>query len=126
MCSKRSIASPTILGTILVAIQVLLFTSLFLSNQVWADEYPPLLNDIHSTYRFWENGMSVVYLPSARMYHAHQRQSHAGHGLFDIFARKETRWHIADAVRYFRKHGVQGIRPTSPNNQSSGQIQLIA
>ena len=83
-------------------------------------------SEVDLAHRFWENGMSVVYLPSARTYHAHQRQSHAGHGLFDIFARKETRWHIADAVRYFRKHGVQGIRPTSPNNQSSGQIQLIA
>lgn len=69
------------------------------------------LSEVDWAWRFWENGYRVVYAPTAQMYHAHQRQSKGRYGLFDIFVRRETRWHITDAIRYFRKHGVTGIRP---------------
>jgi GT2 family glycosyltransferase len=61
--------------------------------------------------RFWENGYAVAYLPTVQMYHYHQRQSKGRFAVLDILSRRETRWHIADAIRYFRKHGITGERP---------------
>ncbi len=63
--------------------------------------------------RFWENGYAVVYLPTVQMYHYHQRQSKGRFGILDAVLRRETRWHIADAIRYFRKHGISGQRPNA-------------
>ena len=71
------------------------------------------LSEVDWAWRFWENGFHVVYTPTAQMYHAHQRQSKGRLGILDVVARRETRWHIADAIRYFRKHGISGRRPTS-------------
>jgi hypothetical protein len=53
-----------------------------------------------------------MYLPTVQMYHYHQRQSKGRFGILDVFFRQTTRWHIADALRYFRKHGISGNRPT--------------
>ncbi len=69
------------------------------------------LSEVDWARRFWENGQAVHYVPTARMYHYHQRQSKGRFGLLDIFFRKETRWHIKDAWNYFKKNGISGIRP---------------
>ncbi len=69
-------------------------------------------SEVDWAYRFWENGYTVVYLPTVQMYHYHQRQSKGRFGILDILSRQETRWHIADAFHYFRKHGLSGQRPT--------------
>lgn len=77
------------------------------------------LSEVDWAWRFWENGLVVAYVPTATMYHYHQRQSKGRFGIFDLFFRQETRWHIADAFRYFRKHGIRGIRPQASQNQPS-------
>jgi N-acetylglucosaminyl-diphospho-decaprenol L-rhamnosyltransferase len=69
------------------------------------------LSEVDWARRFWENGYTVVYLPTVQMYHYHQRQSKGRFGIFDILFRRETRWHIADALRYFKKNGISGQRP---------------
>ena len=69
------------------------------------------VSEVDWAWRFWENGLRVVYLPSVQMYHYHKRQSKGRFALFDIFFRPQSRWHAADAFRYFRKHGTTGHRP---------------
>lgn len=69
------------------------------------------LSEVDWAHRFWENGLSVTYLPSAKMYHYHQRESKGRLGILDILFRQQTRWHLKDALHYFRKHGTSGLRP---------------
>lgn len=64
------------------------------------------MTDVDWAKRFWENGYRVVYYPESEMFHYHKRGSKGRWALLDIFFRKETRWHIADAVKYFRKYGI--------------------
>jgi GT2 family glycosyltransferase len=62
--------------------------------------------DVDWSKRFWENGYKVAYLPGAIMYHYLQRRSRAGLGLLDFFLRREARWHLQSALKYFIKHGL--------------------
>ncbi len=82
------------------------------------------LSEVDWAHRFWENGYVVRYLPSVRMYHYHQRQSKGRFGILDIFFRPQTRWHIADALRYFRKHGTHGERPSRPHALQPGLLSI--
>lgn len=63
------------------------------------------MSEVDWAHRFWENGYKVVYFPEAQMYHYHRRGSKGKFDAFDII-KKETRWHISDAIRYFRKYGI--------------------
>ncbi|MDO8496630.1 MAG: glycosyltransferase family 2 protein [bacterium] len=63
------------------------------------------MSEVDWAHRFWENDYKVVYFPGARMYHYHRRGSKGRLDAFDII-KKETRWHIIDAIKYFRKHGI--------------------
>ena len=63
------------------------------------------MSEVDWAHRFWENGYKVVYFPESRMYHYHRRGSKGRLDAFDII-KKETRWHIVDAIKYFRKHGI--------------------
>jgi len=65
------------------------------------------MSDIDWARRFWENGLKVMYYPMAKMYHYHRRGSKGQFGLFDIFMNKQSRLHLIDAVRYFRKYGIK-------------------
>ncbi len=69
------------------------------------------LSEVDWAHRFWENGLAVVYVPTVRMYHYHQRESKGRFGIFDVFFKQQTRWHLNDAIRYFQKHGLSGKRP---------------
>lgn len=62
------------------------------------------MSEVDWAKRFWENGYKVVYFPEAPMYHYHKRESRGRLDFLDIL-KKEARWHIADAIRYFKKHG---------------------
>ena len=64
------------------------------------------MSEVDWAKRFWENGYKVVYFPEARMYHYHRRGSKGRLDAFDII-NKETRWHIKDAIQFFRKHGIR-------------------
>ena len=64
------------------------------------------LSEVDWAKRFWENGYKIVYFPEAKMYHYHRRGSRGRYDALDII-KKETRWHIMDAFRYFRKHGIK-------------------
>ena len=81
------------------------------------------LSEVDWAWRFWEHGYRVVYAPTVQMYHAHRRQSKGRFGILDVLFRKETRWHITDAYRYFRKHGIRGQRP---NPAGPTQPRLLA
>src|SRR3989344_427534 len=63
------------------------------------------MSEVDWAKRFWENGYRVIYFPEAQMYHYHRRGSKGRLDAFDII-KKETRWHIFDAIRYFKKHGI--------------------
>ena len=63
------------------------------------------MNDVDWPKRFWENGYTVVYYPEAQMYHYHRRDSKGVLGIFDVLFKKESRWHVRDALKYFRKYG---------------------
>jgi hypothetical protein len=63
--------------------------------------------------RFWQAGWRVVYYPSAQIYHWHARHSKGSRGILELLFRPQARWHLADAVRYFLKHGFGVKRPTT-------------
>jgi GT2 family glycosyltransferase len=75
------------------------------------------LSEVDWAHRFWEHGYRVVYLPSVQMYHYHQRQSKGRFAFYDLLTRPQSRWHLADAVRYFMKHGISGTRPRGGGRQ---------
>ncbi len=64
------------------------------------------MSDVDWPRRFWENGYQVLFYPPAAMYHYHRRDSRGKLSVLDIFFNRQTRWHIADGVRYFRKYGL--------------------
>ena len=63
-------------------------------------------SDVDWSRRFWENGYKVVYCPVSKIYHYHGQGSRGRFGIFDVLVNKETRWHIIDAIKYFRKYGI--------------------
>ncbi len=65
------------------------------------------MSEVDWARRFWDNGYAVLYYPSAQLYHYHKRESKGRFGIFDVLFKRETRWHIADAIRYFIKHGIR-------------------
>jgi len=64
------------------------------------------MSEVDWAHRFWENGYKVMYLPEAQMYHYHRRGSKGKFDVLDVI-NKETRWHILDAIRYFKKYGLR-------------------
>ena len=62
-------------------------------------------SDVDWSRRFWENGYKVIYYPVSKIYHYHGQGSKGRLGILEVFVNKETRWHITDAIRYFRKYG---------------------
>ena len=62
------------------------------------------MNDVDWPRSFWENGYTVVYFPKASMYHYHKRESKGMFGIFDVLFKKESRWHVEDALKYFKKY----------------------
>jgi len=73
---------------------------------VMDERFSLYFEDVDWARRFWENGYKITYLPGAQMYHYHQRQSKAGFDIFDFFIRRQTRTHIASAIKYFIKYGL--------------------
>ena len=65
------------------------------------------MSDVDWAKRFWENGFKVIYYPQSEMYHYHKRESKGHFSLLDIFMNKQSRLHITDALRYFRKYGLK-------------------
>lgn len=63
------------------------------------------MSDVDWPRRFWENGFKVLYYPDSKMYHYHIRHSKGRYGIFDVILKKESRWHVADALKYFVKYG---------------------
>lgn len=64
------------------------------------------MSDVDWPRRFWENGYKVMYYPDSKLYHYHKRDSKGHFGILDVLVKKESRWHIVDAFRYFKKHGI--------------------
>ena len=69
------------------------------------------LSEVDWARRFWENDLQVAYVPTVRMYHYHQRESKGRFGILDVVFKQQTRWHLKDAIHYFRKNGISGQRP---------------
>ncbi|MBI2674573.1 MAG: glycosyltransferase family 2 protein [Candidatus Yanofskybacteria bacterium] len=65
------------------------------------------MSDVDWARRFWDNGFKVAYYPHSEMYHYHKRGSKGQFGPFDVFMNKQSRLHLVDAVRYFRKYGLK-------------------
>ena len=64
------------------------------------------MSDVDWARRFWENGFKVAYYPRSEMYHYHKRESKGRFGIFDAILNKQSRLHLIDALRYFRKYGI--------------------
>ncbi|KKT28694.1 MAG: Glycosyl transferase family 2 [Candidatus Yanofskybacteria bacterium GW2011_GWA1_44_21] len=66
-------------------------------------------NDVDWAQMFWENGFEVVYYPLVSMYH-YQKPGSRRFGLLGPIFNKQTRWHIRDGIKYFRKYsGTQVV-----------------
>lgn len=70
------------------------------------DNFFLYMSDVDWARRFWENGYKVVYYPKVTLYHYHKRVSRGRFGILDILFKKETRWHLKDAIKYFKKYGI--------------------
>ncbi|MEX2091013.1 MAG: glycosyltransferase family 2 protein [Candidatus Paceibacterota bacterium] len=57
------------------------------------------MSDVDWAKRFWKNEYKVVYYPESQMYHYHRRSSKGG--ILDLLLKKEARWHLKDALKYF-------------------------
>ena len=66
-------------------------------------------SDVDWARRFWENGYKVVYFPESKIFHYHGRASKGRLGIFDIIYKKEARWHLRDALVYFKKYGFNNL-----------------
>lgn len=64
------------------------------------------MSDVDWARRFWENGYKVIYYPKVKLYHYHKRVSRGKFGILDLLFKKETRWHLKDAIKYFKKYGL--------------------
>lgn len=76
--------------------------------------------DVDWCRRFWEAGLAVYYLPSARLVHYHQRLSAEYPGLRGVLSAL-TRIHILSGLLYFLKFGFRRPSPhvpTPPSPQS--------
>ncbi len=62
------------------------------------------MEDVDWCRRFWEAGYSVVYYPSARMYHYHGKGSYKKGFFHSLIFNKLTRIHIKSAIKYFKKY----------------------
>lgn len=71
------------------------------------ENYFLYFEDVDWAHRFWENGYRVAYLPSAEVFHYHQRRSRAGLDVLDFLLRREARWHVRSGLKYFHKYGLQ-------------------
>ena len=71
------------------------------------DKFFLYMSDVDWARRFWENGFKVAYYPLSEMYHYHKRGSKGNLGPLDIFLKKESRLHLFDAVKYFKKYGFK-------------------
>ena len=90
-----------------------LMGSAFMARRKAIDRVGPMdetmflyMSDVDWPRRFWENGYKVLYYPDSKLYHYHKRDSKGRFGILDILIKKESRWHIIDAIRYFRKYGI--------------------
>jgi hypothetical protein len=62
------------------------------------------VEDMEWCRRFWENGMKVVYLPTAKMYHLHEQGSATKPWAFLKLNNKLVRHHIASYIKYYLKY----------------------
>ena len=66
------------------------------------ERYFLYFDDVDLARRIWQKGKKVIYLPSARMIHAHQRLSNMRSALPSLFSK--ILWiHIQSAIKYFWK-----------------------
>ena len=79
------------------------------------------MSDVDWARRFWENGFKVAYYPHSEMYHYHKRGSKGHFGPLDIFLNKQSRLHLFDAMKYFRKYGI--IKNTKHRNPANGEAR---
>ena len=77
--------------------------------------------DVDLCRRYWMDGHKVVYLPHVKLRHLHQRESHTGLGVLDVFVNKLTRIHVYSALKYFLKYMFDPIpnRAVEPIQESS-------
>lgn len=59
--------------------------------------------------RFWENGLSVVYMPKAEMYHYHGKGSAGKSVIKSLLFNRLTWLHIKSAIQYFLKYAGREI-----------------
>lgn len=62
------------------------------------------MEDVDWCRRFWEAGWRVYYWPKVKMVHYYQRASASESGLLMSIFNRQTRIHIASALKYFIKY----------------------
>ncbi|MFW5884749.1 MAG: glycosyltransferase family 2 protein [Patescibacteria group bacterium] len=64
--------------------------------------------DVDWCWRFWENGLKVVYNPTVKVYHYHGKQSANKGVLKAVLFNKYARIHLYSALKFFKKHKTIG------------------
>ena len=71
---------------------------------LWDERFFMYFEDADLCRRFWQRGLKVLYLPSARMVHYYHRSSKKFGAILDAIFNKQTRIHIISAIKYFLKY----------------------
>lgn len=62
------------------------------------------MEDVDWCRRFWQKGWKVYYYPDVKMVHYYQRASASESGLIRSILNRQTRIHIASAIKFFLKY----------------------
>lgn len=62
------------------------------------------MEDVDWCRRFWENKWKVMYYPDIKMVHYYQRASASDSGIIKSMFNRQTRIHIASALKFFLKY----------------------
>jgi hypothetical protein len=71
---------------------------------LWDEKFFMYFEDADWCRRFWQKGLKVIYLPSAKMVHYYHRSSKRFGAILDAIFNKQTRIHIISAIKYFIKY----------------------
>ena len=107
--AARALGRPIDVDWLMGAV-VLVRRSAVLESGRLDERYFLYFEDVEWCLQFWRKGWRVVYLPTVSCTHRWSRASHKG-GLLGLLVNPLTRRHLRSCVRFFRRNGLNCVRP---------------
>jgi hypothetical protein len=107
--SARAIGQPIDVDWLMGAVVLVRRSSVLESGRL-DERYFLYFEDVEWCLQFWRKGWRVVYLPTVSCTHRWSRASHKG-GVWGLVVNPLTRRHLRSCVRFFRRNGLNCVRP---------------